>query len=135
MDYLRATRDGGHGAGEEYTRCGGGWMLRSVEADIIYRAALRRKSGCVQPTVAEKIFFRGTEKPDEVVIIGAALGSWVCGTGATGKGTGIDGDVLEAARGAAKISSNRKRTIRFVGCYGRREGGNGSKGYVNAHKR
>src|SRR2546429_5184625 len=61
-------------------------------------------------TVAE---IRGSEKPDEVVILGAHLDSWDLGTGSTDNGTGSMA-VLEAARTLEKLNLKPKRTIRFV---------------------
>jgi hypothetical protein len=86
----------------------------------------------VYNTVAE---IPGTEKPDEVVIIGAHLDSWDLGTGATDNGTGSMA-VLEAARALQKLSATLKprRTIRFVLFTGEEEGLVGSKKYVEAHK-
>jgi carboxypeptidase Q len=84
----------------------------------------------VYNTVAE---IRGTEKPDEVVILGAHLDSWDLGTGATDNGTGSMA-VLEAARALQKLGVKPKRTIRFVLFTGEEQGLNGSKEYVAAHK-
>jgi len=84
----------------------------------------------VYNTVAE---IRGTEKPDEVVILGAHLDSWDLGTGATDNGTGSMA-VLEAARALRKAAVKPKRTIRFVLFSGEEQGLNGSKAYVAAHK-
>src|SRR5882757_8794271 len=84
----------------------------------------------VYNTVAE---IRGTEKADEVVILGAHLDSWDLGTGSTDNGTGSSA-VLEAARALAKLDLKPKRTIRFVLFSGEEEGLVGSKMYVDAHK-
>jgi acetylornithine deacetylase/succinyl-diaminopimelate desuccinylase-like protein len=84
----------------------------------------------VYNTVAE---IRGTEKPDEVVIIGGHLDSWDLGTGATDNGTGSMA-VLEAARALQKLGVKPKRTIRFILFSGEEQGLNGSKAYVQAHK-
>jgi len=84
----------------------------------------------VYNTVAE---IRGSEKPDEVVILGAHLDSWDLGTGATDNGTGSMA-VLEAARALQKLGLKPKRTIRFVLFSGEEQGLNGSKAYVEAHK-
>src|SRR5262249_34143912 len=84
----------------------------------------------VYNTVAE---IRGTEKPEEVVILGAHLDSWDLGTGATDNGTG-SAAVLEAARALAKLNLKPKRTIRFVLFTGEEQGLVGSKMYVQAHK-
>jgi carboxypeptidase Q len=74
----------------------------------------------------------GTEKPEEVVILGAHLDSWDLGTGATDNGTGSMA-VLEAARALQKLAVKPKRTIRFVLFSGEEQGLNGSREYVKAH--
>src|SRR5260370_9679028 len=84
----------------------------------------------VYNTVAE---IRGSEKPDEVVIIGAHLDSWDLGTGSTDNGTGSMA-VLEAARALAKLNLRPKRTIRFVLFAGEEQGLYGSQEYVKAHQ-
>jgi carboxypeptidase Q len=78
---------------------------------------------------------RGSERPDEVVLIGAHLDSWDLGTGATDNGTGSIA-VLEAARvlGALKASGVRpRRTIRFAFFTGEEQGLYGSQYYALAH--
>lgn len=81
-------------------------------------------------TVAE---IKGTEKPDEYVILSAHLDSWDGGTGATDNGTGTV-TMMEVARILKKLYPNPKRTI-VVGLWGSEEQGlNGSRGYVWAHK-
>src|SRR6266404_5122268 len=84
----------------------------------------------VHNTVGE---IRGSEKPDEVVIVGAHLDSWDLGTGSTDNGTGSMA-VLEAARALAKLGLKPKRTIRFVLFTGEEQGLYGSQEYVKAHK-
>lgn len=84
----------------------------------------------VYNTVAE---IPGSEKPDEVVILGAHLDSWDLGTGATDDGTGVS-VVLEAARVLRKLDLKPKRTIRFILFSGEEQGLNGSQAYVEAHK-
>ena len=84
----------------------------------------------VYNTVAE---IRGSEKPDEMVILGAHLDSWDLGTGSTDNGTG-SAAVLEAARALAKLGLKPKRTIRFVLFSGEEQGLYGSQEYVKTHK-
>ena len=84
----------------------------------------------VYNTVAE---IRGSEKPDEVVILGAHIDSWDLGSGATDNGTGVT-VVLEAARALHKLELKPKRTIRFVLFSGEEQGLHGSRAYVEAHK-
>jgi hypothetical protein len=85
-------------------------------------------------TVAE---IRGSERPDEIVLVGAHLDSWDLGTGATDNATGSIA-VLEAARllGALKASGVRpRRTIRFALFSGEEQGLYGSQYYALAHAR
>lgn len=79
---------------------------------------------------------RGSERPDEVVLVGAHLDSWDLGTGATDNGSGSIA-VLEAARilGALKAAGVRPiRTIRFAFFVGEEQGLLGSRYYVLAHQ-
>ena len=75
---------------------------------------------------------RGSEKPDEVVIIGAHMDSWDLATGATDNGTGTAA-VLEALRAIKVMGVAPKRTIRGILFSGEEEGDLGSHAYVAAH--
>lgn len=101
-----------------------------VEVEIEMNNSFGDKSMDVYNTVAE---IRGSEKPDEVVLLGAHLDSWDLGTGSTDNGTGSMA-VLEAARALSKLGLKPKRTIRFVLFSGEEEGLVGSVKYVEAHK-
>ena len=80
-------------------------------------------------TIAE---IRGTEKPEEYVILSAHFDSWDGATGATDNGTGSI-TMMEAARILKKIYPNPKRTI-IIGLWGSEEQGlNGSRAYVEDH--
>jgi len=80
-------------------------------------------------TVAE---IRGSEQPDQVVIVGAHLDSWDLGTGATDNGTGAM-CTLETARVIAQSGLKPKRTIRFVLFTGEEQGLIGSHKYAESH--
>ena len=80
-------------------------------------------------TVAE---IKGSDKPGQVVILGAHLDSWDLGTGTTDNGTGSMA-VLETARVIAQSGVKPKRTIRFILFTGEEEGLLGSKAYAAAH--
>ena len=84
----------------------------------------------VYNTVGE---IKGSEKPDEYVILGAHLDSWDLAQGTTDNGTGSC-VVLEAARLLVKSGVKPKRTIRFVLFTGEEQGLYGSKAYVQKHK-
>ncbi|MBC7849461.1 MAG: M20/M25/M40 family metallo-hydrolase [Chitinophagaceae bacterium] len=80
-------------------------------------------------TVAE---IKGTEKPDEYVMLSAHFDSWDGGTGATDNGTGTL-VMMEAMRILKKVYPNPKRTI-LVGHWGSEEQGlNGSRAFVEDH--
>jgi hypothetical protein len=76
---------------------------------------------------------KGTEKPDELVILGAHIDSWDLASGTTDNGTGTS-VVLEAARILNSLDVKPKRTIRFVLFSGEEQGLHGSKAYVDQHK-
>ena len=82
-------------------------------------------------TVAE---IRGSEKPDEVVLVGAHLDSWDLSTGGTDNGTGAIA-VLETARILKAAGVQPKRTIRFVLFGAEEEGLIGSQAYTGAHEK
>ncbi|HEV3259302.1 MAG TPA: M20/M25/M40 family metallo-hydrolase, partial [Gemmataceae bacterium] len=75
----------------------------------------------------------GTEKPDEVVIVGAHLDSWDLAQGTTDNGTGTCA-VLETARTLVRAGVKPKRTIRFCLFTGEEQGLYGSRAYVEKHK-
>ncbi len=108
------------------------WRLMQrgpVEAEIDIRNSIGDQPTDVYNTVAE---IPGSEKPDEVVILGGHLDSWDLGTGTTDNGTGSM-VALEAARAMEKLGLKPKRTIRFVLFSGEEQGLNGSRAYVAAH--
>lgn len=80
-------------------------------------------------TIAE---IKGSEKPDEYVMLSAHFDSWDGGTGATDNGTGTL-VMMEAMRILKKIYPNPRRTI-IVGHWGSEEQGlNGSRAFVEDH--
>lgn len=80
-------------------------------------------------TIAE---IPGTDKQDELVMVGAHLDSWHAGTGATDNGAGV-AVTMEAMRILQSLGVKPRRTIR-IGLWGGEEQGLlGSKAYVAAH--
>ncbi len=75
---------------------------------------------------------RGSEKPDEVVLIGAHLDSWDLGTGALDNGCNV-ALVLDIARQIQSLGLKPRRTIRFVLWNGEEQGMIGSWEYAKAH--
>lgn len=80
-------------------------------------------------TIAE---IKGSEKPEEYIILSAHFDSWDGGTGATDNGTGTL-VMMEAMRLLKEYYPNPKRTI-LVGHWGSEEQGlNGSRAFVEDH--
>jgi Zn-dependent M28 family amino/carboxypeptidase len=80
-------------------------------------------------TIAE---IPGTDKKDEVVMLGAHLDSWHAGTGATDNGAGSI-VMMEAVRILKALDIRPRRTIRIGLWSGEEEGLLGSQGYVEQH--
>jgi carboxypeptidase Q len=86
----------------------------------------------MMPTFNTLAEIKGTEKPDEYVMLSAHFDSWDGATGATDNGTGTI-TMMEAMRILKKIYPNPKRTI-LVGHWGSEEEGlNGSRAFVEDH--
>ncbi len=77
---------------------------------------------------------RGTEKPDEIVIVSGHFDSWngPGSQGACDNGTGSM-TAMEAARILSRVGAKPKRTIRFILWSGEEQGLFGSAGYVKRH--
>jgi len=80
-------------------------------------------------TVAE---IKGSEHPEERVIIGGHLDSWDLGQGALDNGTGAMA-TLEAARALKALGWKPKRTITFILFTGEEQGGAGADMFVKNH--
>ena len=80
-------------------------------------------------TVAE---IKGTQFPEQRVIIGGHLDSWDLGQGALDNGTGAMA-VLEAARTLKALGWQPRRTITFILFTGEEQGGIGAKLFLQDH--
>lgn len=80
-------------------------------------------------TIAE---IPGSDKKDEIVMLGAHLDSWHAGTGATDNGAGTI-VMMEAVRILKALDIKPRRTIRIGLWSGEEEGLLGSQGYVEKH--
>jgi hypothetical protein len=76
---------------------------------------------------------KGTDKPEEIVIVGGHLDSWDLGTGATDNATG-SAVALEVLRAFQATGLRPKRTLRVILWSGEEEGLLGSRAYVDAHR-
>ena len=117
--------------------------LSVEEYGLVYRLALNgdkpklkieadsKKLGAV-PTFNTIAEIKGTQKPNEYVMLSAHFDSWDGASGATDNGSGTI-LMMEAMRILKKIYPNPKRTI-LVGHWGSEEQGlNGSRAFVEDH--
>jgi carboxypeptidase Q len=76
---------------------------------------------------------KGSEKPEEYVLLGAHLDSWDLGTGALDNGCNA-ALVVDALRAIKASGVQPRRSIRFVLFTGEEQGTLGSRAYVAAHR-
>lgn len=117
--------------------------LTCEDWNLLYRLASNRQSPHVRlnadsKTQGEKPVFnviasiKGSEKPDEYIVLSAHYDSWDAGSGATDNGTGTI-MMMEALRIIKTIYPNPRRTI-IVGHWGGEEQGLlGSRAFVADH--
>lgn len=76
---------------------------------------------------------KGSEFPEQVVIVSAHLDSWDLGTGALddASGLGVAMDVLRIIR---EVTATPKRTIRFIAWMDEERGGVGGRAYAQDHR-
>src|SRR5438067_10949102 len=75
---------------------------------------------------------RGTDKPEELVMLGAHFDSWHTGTGATDNAAG-SAVMMEAMRILKATGLKMRRTVRLALWTGEEEGILGSRAYVTQH--
>ncbi len=112
----------------------GKMIMRLLEqGPVTIRIALENKTSGetqVNNVIAE---IRGSERPEEWILIGAHLDSWDFGTGAQDNGAGTV-SVLEVARVLMTLGKSPRRTVRFALWGGEEQGLLGSYAWVQAHK-
>ncbi len=74
----------------------------------------------------------GSERPEEIVVVGCHLDSWDVGQGAQDDGAGCVG-AMEAGRLIARLPTPPKRTVRVVLYTNEENGLGGAKAYAEAH--
>ena len=101
----------------------------AVEVEIDVKARFIEEDQMQWNTIAE---IPGTDRKDEVVMIGAHLDSWHGGTGATDNGAGSV-VAMEAMRILKAVGAKPRRTIRIGLWSGEEQGLFGSRAYVSQH--
>ena len=75
---------------------------------------------------------KGSEHPEQVVVVSGHLDSWDLGTGAIDDASGI-AVAMEAAEILQKLHLRPKRTLRVIAWMDEENGGGGSRAYTAAH--
>jgi Iap family predicted aminopeptidase len=110
-------------------------ILRLIRRGKKIRMRLSLPNKTAGPFQARNVVaeIRGSEHPEEVVIIGAHLDSWDLGTGCLDNGVNV-ALVIEVARRFAKLERRPKRTVRFILFGGEELGLLGSKAYLRRRR-
>ncbi len=114
------------------------------DADMITRMSARGERVVVRLTMAAQTLpdvpsrnvlgeIRGSQFPDEVVVMGGHIDSWDVGRGAMDDAGGVVA-AWEALRVLKRLGLTPKRTIRVVGWTNEENGGRGGAGYRDAHR-
>jgi carboxypeptidase Q len=118
--------------------------ITSEDADMIARLAARGQRVVVKLTMSARTLpdapsrnvmgeLRGTERPDEVIVMGGHIDSWDVGRGAMDDAGGVVA-AWEAIRILKKLGLRPRRTIRVVGWTNEENGGRGGQAYRDAHR-
>lgn len=114
------------------------------DADMIARMSARGETVVVRLTMAAQTLpdvpsrnvmgeIRGSQFPDEVIVMGGHIDSWDVGRGAMDDAGGVVA-AWEALRVLKRLGLTPKRTIRVVGWTNEENGGRGGNGYRDAHR-
>jgi carboxypeptidase Q len=76
--------------------------------------------------------WKGTEHPEQVVVVSGHLDSWDLGTGAIDDGAGIVVS-MQAIHLLQKLGVHPKRTVRFIAWMDEEQGGSGAQTYAKEH--
>jgi Zn-dependent M28 family amino/carboxypeptidase len=109
-------------------------IARAAQAGTVRaRLTLENRARPAQPIANVVAEIRGTDKADEVVMIGAHLDSWELGAGVLDNGANC-ALVIEVARAVKAAGIRPRRTLRFALWNGEEQGLHGSLNYVRAHR-
>ncbi len=76
---------------------------------------------------------KGTEHPEEIVIVSGHLDSWDLGTGALDDASGV-GIAMDVLRVIQAVNARPRRTVRFIAWMNEENGGAGGRSYAVEHK-
>jgi Zn-dependent M28 family amino/carboxypeptidase len=108
--------------------------LRLVRAgrELVLRAEVDAETG--GPYESHNVIgeIPGSERPEEIVLLGAHLDSWDLGTGALDNGCNV-AMLIDVGRQIRRLGLAPRRTIRFALWNGEEQGMLGSRAYVKTH--
>jgi len=112
----------------------GTWLRRLIQSGKKVKMNLKIQNEILDKLQSENVIaeIKGTERPEEVVILGAHIDTWHLSGGAADNGLGV-AIVLESARIFSHLNLHPKRTIRFILFGGDEIGLAGSTAYVKDH--
>jgi carboxypeptidase Q len=116
-------------AAEEYGRI---FRMVTKGVSVVVEADIRSTYNPMPPMFNVVGEIRGTDKADEIVMLGAHFDSWHASTGATDNAAG-SAAMLEAMRILKASGVKLRRTVRIGLWTGEEQGLIGSARYVNAH--
>jgi hypothetical protein len=146
---------GDYGGGTLFVAAGGSWKTGETTAypavtialehwDRMARLLEQKKDVEIELNIANTFYdndpmqyntiaeLPGTDKKDEIVMVGAHLDSWHTGTGATDNGAGTV-VMMEAMRILKAVDAKPRRTVRIGLWTGEEQGLLGSQFYVQQH--
>jgi carboxypeptidase Q len=118
--------------------------ITTEDADMLARMQERGDKVVVKLTMSARTLpdapsrnvmgeLRGSERPEEVVVMGGHIDSWDVGRGAMDDAGGVV-VAWEALRVLKRLGLTPRRTIRVVGWTNEENGGRGGAGYRDAHR-
>jgi hypothetical protein len=109
-------------------------ILRLAQRDVVVRLEVNLESSVHEPVGTENVLgeIRGSDRADEIVLVGAHLDSWHGGTGATDNAAGVAA-LLEAVRMLTTVHIPLRRTVQVAFWGGEELGRVGSRGYVQRY--
>ena len=118
--------------------------LSTEDADLIHRLLARgdtvKMHLLLTPVAGPEVEsanvvaeIRGSERPEEIVLVGGHLDSWDLGTGAIDNGSGV-AMILETMRTMQKLKIRPRRTVRAVLYMNEENGLRGARAYLAQHE-
>jgi len=108
-------------------------------ADLIHQGAVRMHLVLTPQTLPDVesanvvADIKGSEHPEQIVVVGGHLDSWDLGRGAIDDGSGVV-SAMQVIQTIKQLGLKPKRTIRAIAFMNEENGGRGSEGYAKDHQ-